>query len=86
MWNWIRCYVTGHDYSVCCVNGAMFLRCVACGRRSQGWVVHAETRSRRTDRSSDGGLTLSERDGKNSPYARAAYLAGRPEEPPRRLA
>jgi hypothetical protein len=42
MWNWICCRVTGHDYSVCCVNGAMFLRCVACGRRSQGWVVHAE--------------------------------------------
>jgi hypothetical protein len=42
MWTWICCYLTGHDYSVCCVNGAMFLRCVACGRRSQGWVVHAE--------------------------------------------
>ena len=42
MWTWICCYLTGHDYSVACVNGAMFLRCVACGRRSQGWVVHAE--------------------------------------------
>ena len=39
MWNWISCYVTGHDYSICCDAGAMFLRCVVCGRRSQGWVV-----------------------------------------------
>jgi hypothetical protein len=40
MWNWIYCYVTGHDYSVCCEQGSMFLRCLVCGRRSQGWVVH----------------------------------------------
>ena len=25
MWNWICCYVTGHDYSVSCNEGAMFL-------------------------------------------------------------
>jgi uncharacterized C2H2 Zn-finger protein len=41
MWNWIVCYVTGHDYAVSCDEGAMFLRCVVCGRRSQGWIVHA---------------------------------------------
>jgi uncharacterized C2H2 Zn-finger protein len=41
MWSWIYCYVTGHDYSVSCDGGAMFLRCVVCGRRSQGWIVHA---------------------------------------------
>ncbi len=41
MWKWISCYVTGHDYSVCSSGGAMFLRCVTCGRRSQGWTVHA---------------------------------------------
>jgi hypothetical protein len=40
MWNRISCYVTGHDYSVCCDGGAMFLRCVVCNRRSHGWVVH----------------------------------------------
>jgi hypothetical protein len=40
MWTWISCYVTGHDYTVCCDGGAMFLRCVVCNRRSQGWVVH----------------------------------------------
>jgi hypothetical protein len=42
MWNLICCYVTGHDYSVCCVGGSIFLRCVVCGRRSQGWVVHGQ--------------------------------------------
>lgn len=40
MWSWICCYVIGHDYSVSCDGVAMFLRCVSCGRRSQGWVVH----------------------------------------------
>lgn len=40
MWSWISCYVTGHDYTVGCHDGAMFLRCFMCGRRSQGWVVH----------------------------------------------
>jgi hypothetical protein len=39
MWSWIFCYVIGHDYSVSCGSGAMFLKCVSCGRRSQGWVV-----------------------------------------------
>jgi hypothetical protein len=32
--------MTGHDYSVSCNHGAMFLRCMVCGRRSQGWVVN----------------------------------------------
>jgi len=41
MLSWIYCYVTGHDYTVSCDNGAMFLRCIVCGRRSQGWIVHA---------------------------------------------
>lgn len=40
MWNWISCYVTGHDYSVSCDGGSIFLRCLVCGRRSQGWLVH----------------------------------------------
>jgi hypothetical protein len=40
MWSWIICYVMGHEYSVGCSRGAMYLRCMACGRRSQGWVVN----------------------------------------------
>jgi hypothetical protein len=43
MWNWIRCYVTGHDYCVSCERGAMFLRCLICERRSQGWEVSAKS-------------------------------------------
>jgi hypothetical protein len=39
MWSWIYCYVIGHEYSVSCNDGAMFLRCISCGRRSNGWVV-----------------------------------------------
>jgi hypothetical protein len=42
MWNWISCYVTGHDYSVSCEGGSIFLRCLICGRRSQGWDVCAK--------------------------------------------
>ena len=42
MWSWITCYVSGHDYAVSCQGGAMFLRCVLCGRRSQGWLVHRD--------------------------------------------
>jgi len=40
MWNWFNCYLSGrHDYSAWCESGAMFLRCVYCGRRSAGWAV-----------------------------------------------
>jgi hypothetical protein len=42
MWNWIRCYVTGHDYCVSCEGGSMFLKCIVCERRSQGWEVSAK--------------------------------------------
>ena len=40
MWNWFNCYLSGrHDYGVWCEKGAIFLRCVHCGRRSPGWSV-----------------------------------------------
>jgi len=43
MWNWFNCYLSGrHDYSAWCESGAMFLRCVHCGRRSAGWAVTGE--------------------------------------------
>lgn len=41
MWKWIACYINGHEYSVSCQSGTMFLRCLQCGRRSQGWTVHS---------------------------------------------
>lgn len=39
MWSWIACYLHGHNYSVSCDSGSVFLRCLACGRRSTGWSV-----------------------------------------------
>jgi hypothetical protein len=43
MWNWFNCYLSGrHDYSAWCESGAMFLRCLHCGRRSPGWAVTGE--------------------------------------------
>jgi hypothetical protein len=40
MWNWFNCYLSGrHDYGMWCEPGAIFLRCVHCGRRSPGWSV-----------------------------------------------
>lgn len=38
MWNWFNCYFSGrHDYGMWCEPGAIFLRCIHCGRRSPGW-------------------------------------------------
>jgi len=43
MWNWFNCYLSGrHDYSAWCEPGAIFLRCVHCGRRSTGWDINAK--------------------------------------------
>ncbi len=40
MWNWFNCYLSGrHDYGMWCEPGAIFLRCVHCGRRSGGWAL-----------------------------------------------
>ena len=44
MWNWFNCYLSGrHDYGMWCEPGAIFLRCMHCGRRSPGWSVHAKS-------------------------------------------
>jgi hypothetical protein len=40
MWNLFNCYLSGrHDYGMWCEPGAIFLRCVHCGKRSSGWEV-----------------------------------------------
>ena len=40
MWNWFNCYLSGrHEFGVWCEPGAIFLRCVHCGKRSAGWAV-----------------------------------------------
>jgi hypothetical protein len=40
MWNWLNCYLSGrHDFGVTCEPGAIFLRCIHCGKRSGGWEL-----------------------------------------------
>jgi hypothetical protein len=44
MWNWFNCYLSGrHEYGIWCEPGAVFLRCVHCGRRSPGWALGGKT-------------------------------------------
>jgi hypothetical protein len=43
MWKWLNCYLSGrHDFGITCASGAIFLRCIHCGKRSNGWAVHNE--------------------------------------------
>jgi hypothetical protein len=43
MWNLFNCYLSGrHDYGMWCGSGAIYLRCVHCGKRSSGWSVTAQ--------------------------------------------
>jgi len=47
MWNWISCYLSGkHEFGVSCEPGNVFLRCVHCGKRSQGWALHDRAQRR----------------------------------------
>jgi hypothetical protein len=40
MWNLLNCYLSGrHDFGVSCEPGAIFLRCIHCGKRSNGWAL-----------------------------------------------
>jgi len=40
MWTWFNRYLSGrHDYGVWCEPGAIFLRCIHCGKRSGGWAI-----------------------------------------------
>lgn len=44
MWNWFNCYLSGrHEFGVWCEPGAIFLRCVHCGKRSHGWELNAKS-------------------------------------------
>jgi hypothetical protein len=45
MWNLVNCYLSGrHDYGMWCEPGAIFLRCIHCGKRSSGWTVDHKAR------------------------------------------
>jgi hypothetical protein len=47
MWNWISCYLSGkHEFGVSCEPGNVFLKCVHCGRRSQGWALYDKQQRR----------------------------------------
>ena len=47
MWKWFNCYLSGrHDFGVWCEPGAIFLRCMHCGKRSSGWAVDAKVAAR----------------------------------------
>ena len=49
MWKWFNCYLSGrHDYGKWCESGAIFLRCIHCGKRSSGWVVDAKAQTHAT--------------------------------------
>jgi len=49
MWNWFSCYLSGrHDYGMWCEPGAIFLRCIHCGRRSGGWELGAKPQTAAT--------------------------------------
>ena len=40
MWSWVNCYLSGrHEWGKWCEPGAIFLRCIHCGRRSCGWAI-----------------------------------------------
>jgi hypothetical protein len=44
MLHWLNCTLANrHDYGVSCEPGAIFLRCVHCGRRSPGWSLDSKT-------------------------------------------
>jgi hypothetical protein len=49
MWSLFNCYLSGrHDYGMWCEPGAIFLRCVHCGKRSSGWTVEPKAAARIT--------------------------------------
>ena len=44
MWKWFNCYLSGrHNFGISCEPGAIFLKCLQCGRRSPGWSVDQKT-------------------------------------------
>jgi hypothetical protein len=47
MWKWFNCYLSGrHDFGMWCEPGAIFLRCIHCGKRSSGWIVDPKAGAR----------------------------------------
>lgn len=43
MWKWFNCYLSGrHDFGMWCDDGAIFLRCLHCGKRSSGFSIDSK--------------------------------------------
>ena len=43
MWKWFNCYLSGrHDFGVSCGSGTIYLRCLHCGKRSNGWAIRGQ--------------------------------------------
>lgn len=60
MWDWINCHLAGrHEYAVWSDSNRMFLRCLRCGRRSNGWEVaaNADEQDHHVHRHGDDGRT-----------------------------
>ena len=46
MWNWFNCYLSGrHEFGVWCAPGAIFVRCIHCGKRSSGISIEPKLQS-----------------------------------------
>ena len=56
-----------------CEPGAMFLRCVHCGKRSSGWAVEAEVSRRTAPRAAVGGAASRGRSARAVPAAAASH-------------
>jgi hypothetical protein len=73
MWNWFNCYLSGrHDYGMWCEPGAIFLRCVHCGRRSGGWSLAATPQTAIAPAKPTVRQTLAARAAQALPYDRRA--------------
>lgn len=47
MWKWFNCYLSGrHDFGMWCEDGAIFLRCLHCGKRSHGFSIDSKLQAR----------------------------------------
>jgi hypothetical protein len=58
MWNWFNCYLSGrHDFGVWCEPGAIFLRCMHCGKRSSGWAIDPKAHTHITPAPRAGGAS-----------------------------
>jgi len=72
MWKWFNCYLSGrHDFGVWCEPGAIFLRCMHCGKRSHGWAIDPKAHTNGA-RAATPGLMSSSHPARVLPFGRAA--------------